>query len=89
MHHREERQSQEGRLTRVLALNAGSSTVKGALWEIGPAETLVLSFAAERIGISGGRVAVRGADGSTVLERPMPLADHEAAFARPVRRARR
>jgi acetate kinase len=81
VHHREERQSEEGRLTRVLALNAGSSTVKGALWEIGPAETLVLSFAAERIGIPGGRVAVRGADGSTVLERPMPLADHEAAFA--------
>lgn len=49
MHHREERQSEEGGLTRVLALNAGSSSVKGALWEIGAAETLVRSFAIDRV----------------------------------------
>ncbi len=49
MHYREERQSEEGGLTRVLALNAGSSSVKGALWEIGPAETLVRSFATDRV----------------------------------------
>ena len=67
-------------LTRILTINSGSSSVKFALFHMGQSETLVLSGRMERIGLSAGVFKAKGADGATLVERPLDLPDHAAAF---------
>ena len=43
-----------GSSARILTINSGSSSLKFALWEMGPSETLLLRGAIDRIGLSGG-----------------------------------
>jgi acetate kinase len=65
---------------RILTINSGSSSVKFALFHMGPAESLVLSGRMERIGLSGGVFKAKGADGATLVDRKLDLPDHAAAF---------
>ncbi|HUE13708.1 MAG TPA: acetate/propionate family kinase, partial [Planctomycetaceae bacterium] len=57
-----------------------SSSVKFALFHMGQTESLVLSGRMERIGLSAGVFKAKGADGATLVERPLDLPDHAAAF---------
>lgn len=63
----------------VLCLNAGSSSLKVALFETGAGERRLAHGAAERIGLDSGRVWLRDAAGKTVADREARLDDHDAA----------
>ncbi|MDB5099478.1 MAG: acetate kinase [Cyanobacteria bacterium RYN_339] len=65
--------------TRVLTLNAGSSSLKAALYAMGPGEELALAAELTRIGGAGGRFQVRAA-GRTVLDQAVAPPDHAAAL---------
>lgn len=66
--------------SRVLAINSGSSSLKAAVYEMGPAEVRVLSVEASRIGLPGSRVRVVGADARVAVDRLEDLPDHAAAL---------
>ncbi len=58
----------------ILSLNSGSSSRKFALYEIGDSgETLIAEGVADKIGLSGGRLVIRGGGGQV-------LVDEERAF---------
>jgi acetate kinase len=65
---------------RILTINSGSSSVKFALFQMGQAESLVLSGRMERIGLNAGVFKAKGADGAKLLEQQMQLPNHAAAF---------
>jgi acetate kinase len=64
----------------VLVINGGSSSLKFAVYVVGPKEALLLSGAAERIGLRGGRFLARDAAGATLVEEHGDLPDHDAAL---------
>jgi acetate kinase len=66
----------------ILALNSGSSSLKFGLYEFGAVrERLLVRGEVENIGLrSGGRLWLRGADGSSVVNEACPFADHESAL---------
>ena len=66
--------------SRVLAINSGSSSLKAAVYQLGPAEARVLSVEASRIGLPGSRLRVVGADERIVVDGLEDLPDHEAAL---------
>jgi acetate kinase len=70
----------DAQATRILTINSGSSSVKFALFEMGRAETLLLSGRMERIGLAAGVFKAKGADGAKLIEKAMPLPDHATAF---------
>jgi acetate kinase len=70
----------DAQTTRILTINSGSSSVKFALFQMGPSETLVLSGRMERIGLKAGVFKAQGADGAKLLERHVDMPDHGAAF---------
>lgn len=76
-------------LRTILALNSGSSSLKFGLYEFGAArERLLLRGEAENIGlVSGGRLWLRGADGSATDE-TCSVPDHETALRLVVDRLR-
>src|SRR5262245_41271341 len=64
---------------RILTVNAGSSSLKAALYELDRHERLVCFFEADRIGHSNGRIRItEGARG--LLERQAPAENHDAAL---------
>ena len=65
---------------RVLAINSGSSSLKAAVYEMGPVEARVLSVQASRIGLPGSRVRVVAADATAPVDRLEDLPDHAAAL---------
>lgn len=65
---------------RVLTLNSGSSSIRAAVYDMGPAETRVLSMKATRIGLAGSRVQFAAASGATLADPEVPLPDHAAAL---------
>ncbi len=64
----------------VLTINSGSSSLKCSLYQMGPAETLVLSGSVERIGLRGGQFHMRDAAGKTLVDELVDLPDHDAAL---------
>jgi acetate kinase len=68
------------RTMRLLTLNVGSSSLKAALYGLGPSERVEVRAAAERIGIPNSRLRVTDAQGTVLLERSDPLPDHAAAL---------
>jgi acetate kinase len=69
--------------TRVLTLNIGSSSLKAALYEVGPADDGVLpAFAAhaERLGSPHSRMSVQDAQGATLFATEQGLSDHPMAL---------
>jgi acetate kinase len=66
---------------RLLTLNVGSSSLKAVLYDLGPAETVVVRAAADRLGQPQGTLQVRDAAGAVLLDHADPLADHAAALA--------
>ena len=65
----------------ILCINSGSSSLKFALYRLAGAETLIASGAADRIGLSGGSLEIRGADGSVVRRAPAEGRRHEIVAA--------
>jgi acetate kinase len=65
---------------RILTINGGSSSVKLALYHVGPAEMLVLSGKIDRIGLAGSHFEMKEADGKVLAKRELNLPDHEAAL---------
>ena len=55
--------------TRLLTINVGSSSLKAVLYRVGPAETVEVRVAAERIGIPNSSLRVADAQGAVLLER--------------------
>ncbi len=70
------------RLTRILTINSGSSSLKFALYEMGEAEVLRLIGRLEGIGQGSGRFAIEDGDGASMVDEPGELPDHAAALAR-------
>lgn len=66
----------------VLAVNAGSSSVKLALFGMRPSERRLVSARFEGIGLGQGRCFVRDGEGRLLLESYFGDADHEAAVRR-------
>ncbi len=64
----------------VLTMNSGSSSLKFSLYEMGPAESLILAGSVERIGLRGGRFSARDASGKVLAEEHPEVADHDAAM---------
>ncbi len=67
-------------LTRILAINSGSSSLKVALYDIDESERLLVAIEVRRIGIPGGRIRASDAQGKTLFDREVNLPDHVAAL---------
>jgi len=65
--------------TRILTINAGSSSLKAALYDMAPVERLILAVEVERIGQSGSQMRIIDGDRVTLLDRTADLDDHETA----------
>jgi acetate kinase len=65
---------------RLLTINSGSSSIKAALYDMGPPETRLLSASVERISLAGSRMSITDGSGAPLLERQTDLPDHELAF---------
>ncbi|HVT49850.1 MAG TPA: acetate/propionate family kinase [Vicinamibacterales bacterium] len=65
---------------RILTINAGSSSLKAARYDMTGGERRTYALEAERIGQSGGRLRVTRAAGETLLDRRQALPDHAAAL---------
>src|SRR5581483_5075422 len=60
-------------------LNLGSSSLKAALYEMGPPERVVAVARAERIGRAGSRLRLADANGVALLDQSGDLPDFDAA----------
>jgi acetate kinase len=65
---------------RILTINSGSSSVKLALYHMGPSEMLALSGKIDRIGLSGSHLEMKDADGKVMTKRELSLPNHETAL---------
>lgn len=65
---------------RVLTLNAGSSSLKAAVYAIDTTEVLLAAARVERIGMPEGRLCVTDAVGNVVAEQHLQTVDHVAAL---------
>jgi acetate kinase len=65
---------------RILTINAGSSSLKAALYDTDRVERLMLAVQVERIGQSGSQMRIVDGDGVTLLDRTTDLDDHETAL---------
>jgi len=65
---------------RLLTINVGSSSLKAALYRLGPNETVEVRAAADRIGIADSRFRVSDAHGLVLAEADDGLPDHAAAL---------
>src|SRR5689334_8972925 len=63
----------------VLCLNSGSSSLKFAVYRVGPAEARVASGAVESIGRPGGRLWLRADSDGGIEDSARAIADHAAA----------
>jgi acetate kinase len=68
-----------GRRLRILTINAGSSSLKAALYDMDRTERLTLAGQVERIGQSGSHMRIVDGDAVTLLDRTADLETHEAA----------
>jgi acetate kinase len=64
----------------ILTINSGSSSIKSSLYLMGTSEELELFGSLERIGLDPGILHVKRADGETLTEQRLHLADHSAAL---------
>ena len=64
---------------RILTINAGSSSLKAAIYDIDRTERLMFAVQVERIGRSGGQMRIIDGDRVTLLDRTADLDDHETA----------
>jgi acetate kinase len=67
-----------GRL-RILTINAGSSSLKAALYDMDRTERLTLAGQVERIGQAGSQIRIVDGDGVTLLDRTVNFDTHESA----------
>lgn len=72
-------QPRPARAALVLAVNAGSSSIKFALFEAGAALRRILHGGIERIGLPASVLRVHGPDAADNLARPVAAPDHAAA----------
>jgi acetate kinase len=64
----------------ILCLNSGSSSLKFALYRLGDGEEVRLAHgAAERIGLAGGHLWLRGTDNEALVDVDRDFPDHTAA----------
>ena len=66
----------------VLTVNAGSSSARFAVYDVGARESLLVSAGCEGIGLATGRCRVRDGSGRTLYEGAGSIADHESAARR-------
>lgn len=66
----------------ILTINAGSSSVKFALFEMAEAESLLLGGAVERIGLGGCRFWAKDGRGEPLADEHAQVPDHQAAVER-------
>lgn len=64
----------------LLTINSGSSSIKFALFETGPSLQRMLAGRIEGVGLSHGRITVRGAQPSDHVSQPITAADQPAAI---------
>jgi acetate kinase len=64
---------------RILTINAGSSSLKAALYDVDRTERLTLAVHVERIGQSGSQMRIVDGDAVTLLDRAADLEDHQTA----------
>ena len=64
----------------VLTLNAGSSSLKAAVYALEATETLRAAASVDRIGLPGARLRITDAVGRPTGERPLDAGDHGAAL---------
>jgi acetate kinase len=65
---------------RILTINSGSSSVKLALYHMGPSEMLMLSGKIDRIGLAGSHLEMKDANGKVMTKRELSLQNHETAL---------
>jgi len=65
---------------RILTINSGSSSIKLALYHMGPSEMLMLSGKIDRIGLLGSHLEMKDADGKVMTKRELSLPNHETAL---------
>src|SRR5258705_5327105 len=66
---------------RVLTLNAGSSSVKFALYDVGDREERQAFGILDRIGLAGGHFRAERGQSGELVDRPLDLSNHAAALA--------
>lgn len=65
---------------RIVTINTGSSSLKAALYDLNPAEKLVLTAKAGRIGLDDSSLRVTDAAGAELFTQQGDLPDHDAAL---------
>ncbi len=68
-------------MKKILALNAGSSSIKFSLYRAGEGERLLFTGSLDRIGRPGGRFTVRDGSGQELVNESVGHEDHEKACA--------
>lgn len=66
---------------RVLSINAGSSSIKFALFESGDSLLQILDGSIDRIGLSGSCFSVKASNAADSFSRPVDIPDHTAAVS--------
>jgi acetate kinase len=61
-------------------MNRGSATLKSALYEAGNHEELLLSMTVDQAGVSGSRLKIADASGTTLLDSTVNSRDTNAAL---------
>ncbi|MEJ2685006.1 MAG: acetate/propionate family kinase [Candidatus Sulfobium sp.] len=64
----------------ILTVNSGSSSVKLALYRMGPSEDRLLSAHMDRIGLRDGSFHISYGSGNTLVDERVDLPDHDAAL---------
>ena len=65
---------------RALTVNSGSSSLKLAVYEIGPPERLLLSARAQRIGLPGSSLHIQDSTGAVLFRHTAQLSDFRVAL---------
>jgi acetate kinase len=67
-------------VSRLLTINVGSSSLKAVLYRLGPAATVEVRAAAERIGTPNSALRIADAQGAVLFSHMEALPDHDAAL---------
>jgi acetate kinase len=68
------------RISLILTINSGSSSIKFGLYSVGRVETVVLSGSVAGIGLGSGMFHVRDRDGKTMIEKHLQPVEHSEAL---------
>ncbi|MPZ50126.1 MAG: acetate/propionate family kinase [Dehalococcoidia bacterium] len=66
--------------SRLLTINAGSSSLRSAVYDLDAVTRPLVAAQISRIGLKPSRMRISDSDGATLLDKEVPLSEHASAF---------